>query len=207
MNGCAETTDRFEALYRARFDELVRVIRFQWRWSDAEDLAQEAFLRFFKAYAASWVDDPWAMLRRIARNLVVDAARHHALPLPDPEARNAPDAESLVGHRMALAAVTWAVHAEDVLDDDKREVLLRTANGDKRKTIARELGIDETRVANLRHRARMAIQRELEHHEQALRMLGEGATVPGIARQLGLQGRDAGWRLFARIHEARKVAS
>ncbi|HEX3579237.1 MAG TPA: RNA polymerase sigma factor [Thermoanaerobaculia bacterium] len=69
--------DRFQALYRKFYKRMVRfyVLSFRVSEEDAEELTQEAFVRFFEAMDEYRGDAEWAYLEMIARNVAYNRIR------------------------------------------------------------------------------------------------------------------------------------
>ena len=63
--------DRFQALYRKYYKRMVRfyVLSFRVTEEDAEELTQDAFLKFFEAMEEYRGDAEWAYFEEIARNV------------------------------------------------------------------------------------------------------------------------------------------
>ena len=82
-SGADDPVQALDTLYRAQRPSLLRFfMRGRAGPTDAEDLAQEAFLRFARAGSSgATVEQPGAYLRQIGRNLVRDRARASATRL------------------------------------------------------------------------------------------------------------------------------
>ena len=131
-----------------------------------EDLAQETFLRAFKALPAFRLDGParastW--LLTIATRLALDSRKRKRLPLAPPEAmhsvpdRATPETERArreLGRRLAQAA-------EGLSDDHRAALLLSDVHGFTLAEIGEALGIPEatakTRVFRARQQMRQAL--------------------------------------------------
>jgi len=89
--------DRFRPLYQKHYRRVVQFFRRVFRVSeeDAQDFAQETFLRFFQGMDEYRGDAEWAYLEQIARNLAFNKFRSqktikrtaHLVDLDDPEFR------------------------------------------------------------------------------------------------------------------------
>ncbi len=82
-SGAGDSVQALDTLYRAQRPSLLRFfMRGRASATDAEDLAQEAFLRFARVGSAGEeVEQPGAYLRQIGRNLIRDKARASATRL------------------------------------------------------------------------------------------------------------------------------
>lgn len=90
----------------------------------AEDLTQEAFLRFYESRQYRDTGRPLAYLYTIARNLCIDEfRRNQLLPLPDGEAMQEGFEEKSVD-RLALCAAL-----EGLTEEERELLLLRYVNG------------------------------------------------------------------------------
>ena len=148
-----------------------------------DDLAQETFLRAFRALpafdpAGAAKTSTW--LLTIATRLALDARRKKRLPLASPEAAaDVPDhatpeterARRELGHRLAAAA-------ESLSDDHRAAMLLADVHGFTMAEIGEALGIPEATAKTRVFRAR-------ERMRQALRDLREG-----VARDSRAPGKD-----------------
>jgi RNA polymerase sigma-70 factor (ECF subfamily) len=129
----------------------------------AEDAAQEALLRAWRAAARHEIRNPHAWLTRIARNEAMRAAvRETGLARRRAEARDAelavgPEEESAgVAARLAACAVIASLPLGD------REVLhLRYLEDLTQMEVAHRLGIPEGTAKVRLHRARKRLEREL----------------------------------------------
>jgi RNA polymerase sigma-70 factor (ECF subfamily) len=124
----------------------------------AEDVAQEVFLRAFRA--ADEMKEPARMrtwLYSVARNGAVDwvRRRRHERPggVPDRAAEAPPPAEERAGRVLAVL---------DSLQEDHREImLLRYVKGLSYAEIARTVGSTVGAVGEKLHRIREAVRRKL----------------------------------------------
>jgi RNA polymerase sigma-70 factor (ECF subfamily) len=122
------------------------------RSSDAEDVAHEAFTRMLNRYDDGALENPVAMLYRIAINIVRDGARTERFQLRqcegivDPVCAAPPetDPESVCAARQRLRALKESI---DNLPPRCREVfLLYRVGGKTHSEIARHLGISRNMV-------------------------------------------------------------
>ena len=141
------------------------------RGPHVEDLAQETFLRAFRALPAFRPDGParastW--LLTIATRLALDSRKKKRLPLAEPEAslqvpdRSTPETERArreLGRRLAVAA-------EALSDDHRAALLLSDVHGFTLAEVGEALGIPEatakTRVFRARQHMREALGTERE---------------------------------------------
>ncbi|HJQ39140.1 MAG TPA: sigma factor, partial [Thermoanaerobaculia bacterium] len=72
-----ERDERFKTLYQKYYRRVVRfyVRAFRFAEEDAEELAQEAFLRFYEAMDEYRGDAEWAFFESIARNVAFNKIR------------------------------------------------------------------------------------------------------------------------------------
>ncbi|HWA49116.1 MAG TPA: sigma-70 family RNA polymerase sigma factor [Dongiaceae bacterium] len=112
----------------------------------AEDVVQEAWLRYEAAAAGRALDQPQGYLYRVVRNLALDLARRSRLesrhfdqgPLPDMAADLAtPESDAL--HRQELALVREAL--ADLPPRTRAALEMHRIGGHKLKDIAAHLGI------------------------------------------------------------------
>jgi RNA polymerase sigma-70 factor (ECF subfamily) len=141
------------------------------RGPHVEDLAQETFLRAFRALPAFRPDGParastW--LLTIATRLALDSRKKKRLPLAEPEAslqvpdRSTPETERArreLGRRLAVAA-------EALSDDHRAALLLSDVHGFTLAEVGEALGIPEatakTRVFRARQHMRESLATERE---------------------------------------------
>lgn len=76
-NGSSEQDERFRSLYQKYYWRVVRfyVRAFRFAEEDGEELAQEAFLRFYEAMDEYRGDAEWAFFETIARNVAYNRIR------------------------------------------------------------------------------------------------------------------------------------
>lgn len=94
--------ERFKGLYQRYYRRIVRfyVQSFHLSEEDAEDLAQDAFIRFYKGMDDYRGDAEWAYMETIARNVAFNRIRSqktkkrsaNIVPIDDPQVRNDPAA-------------------------------------------------------------------------------------------------------------------
>lgn len=72
------TEARLDALYRAEREGLMRCVGRSAGADLAPDLVQEVFVRATASHQTGHLANPAGFLRRIARNLLIDRARHRA---------------------------------------------------------------------------------------------------------------------------------
>ena len=116
--------DLFRALYSRYYARMLRYFRRVFRLSDedAQELTQEAFLRFYRTMGEYRGEAEWALLETIARNVGYNRVRSLTTikrgavrpeSLNDPEARNDPPAAQ--------------THPVDRMIDAERKTRLRQA--------------------------------------------------------------------------------
>jgi RNA polymerase sigma factor (sigma-70 family) len=108
------------------------------RGSDAEDLAQDTWVRFLAYGRARSVDEPDALLKVMARRVLIDHLRHRR---PVPAAAEGsdpllPDFSSAAVNRVALAGAI-----RKLSPDDQRLLRWRFQDGQPLDRIAARLGI------------------------------------------------------------------
>ncbi len=157
-----------------------RLVNTCWRLSgnreDAEDLAQEAFLRAFAAINGFQRRSGfYTWLFRIAVNLAVSHRRkvgrrpalslHEAGPVPDgvdPGSRRpgpSDDPAAVLGRRESHGLIEAALEALD--DDHRAVVVLRDVEGFDYREIAAILEVSVGTVKSRLHRARMSLRERL----------------------------------------------
>ncbi|RJF79255.1 RNA polymerase sigma factor [Azospirillum cavernae] len=160
--GDADAFDRLAARHMRRAVALAQ--RLTGNPSDADDIAQEAFLRVWR-HAARWDGARAAFgtwLYRIIVNLAIDRGRRPGWsPLDDAEAipDGAPDALDRIAERQTAAQVNRAL---DALPDRQRAaVVLFHQDGLSQRQAADVLGLGESAFASLLARARAALKTAL----------------------------------------------
>lgn len=129
------------------------------RPADAQDAAQEALVRAWRARDRCATRDPWPWMSRIARNEALRLVARHRVHLALEAADGAvPDAaleraEERVDVARAMAVITPA---------DRRLLRLRYADDRTQLSIAQELGVPEGTVKVRLHRVRSRLRRALE---------------------------------------------
>ncbi|HWE51500.1 MAG TPA: RNA polymerase sigma factor [Bryobacteraceae bacterium] len=177
MKVTATLTREAEQTRELRFTEFVeRHSRFAFKvaWAvlrnaeDAEDIAQETFLKLYKSGAWENIADERAFLARASWRLALDRLRSRRrfgeqqdLPEPSP------------GPEQALAAGNWtaAVHRLiDVLPEELRQPLaLSAVDGLSSPEIAVIMGIPEGTVRTRIMRARQILKQKLAKYETGIR--------------------------------------
>jgi len=114
---------------------------------DIEDVAQEAFLRAYQVSLSDKVEQPKALLFRIARNVAVSELRTKARQTTDYIEDNAAQDILLIGDSLeeeALAREKLGINCEAILSlppQCRKVYILRKVYGMKHKEIAEHLGI------------------------------------------------------------------
>lgn len=156
-----------ETLFRLHHRELRHMAYGGVRCSaTAEDILQDAFLRYAGSASAASVANPYAFLCRIVANLVRDERRvrrnrGHLLPLEDAEACPAAEIsqERRLADRQALAILVAALH--ELPHDCRRALLLNRLDGFTHAEIGQRLGISTSMVTKHIIRALRHCQRRL----------------------------------------------
>jgi len=128
---------------------------------DVEDLAQETFLRVFRALPAFSPAGPARLstwILTIATRLALDELRRKRPQLPAPDASLPPEAEA----RALGRAIERAVAA--LAPDFRAAFLLREYHGLEYDEIARALEVDLGTVKSRLSRARAALREALKDH-------------------------------------------
>jgi len=135
-----------------------------------EDLAQETFLRAFRALSAFRPDGParastW--LLTIATRLALDERKRRRLPLAPPEAAHAvPDASTPETERVRRELGRRLVRAAETLSDDHRAALLLVeVHGFSLAEVAEALRIPESTAKTRLFRARQHMRDALGTEE------------------------------------------
>lgn len=162
----------FARLVRRHADRVHMVaLRFLGSAGEAEDVAQEAFWRAWRA-APRWRTGEAAFstwLHRVVVNLCIDRERRRKFrrwlsleSAPEP-AVSEPDAEQRVGAAATLAAVSADIGR---LPERQRAAILLSADGERSNAeIAAMLGVSEKAVESLLVRARRTLRAALRQRE------------------------------------------
>lgn len=163
--------------------EFAGLVERQWRFAykvawavlrnaqDAEDAAQEAFLKLFRAKAWRGLRDERAFVARAVWRTAVDLSssrharpRHHA----DPHAELDRLADRALGPEELVAAADWeaAIHRLiDSLPEELRQPLALSAEMNSRE-IAGAIGIPEGTVRTRLMRARLMLREKIDAMEE-----------------------------------------
>ncbi len=158
--------DLVERYQRPVFALLSRMLHSRNLPPDVEDLAQETFLRVFRALPGFHRDGPAKLstwILTIASNLAIDAIRRRRLPTQpldtqDPAGPGRSDAEA---ERLRLAEVLRRA-IDDLSPEHRAAFLLREYHDFEYAEIATALAIDLGTVKSRLSRARAALRRSLE---------------------------------------------
>ncbi|PZR35491.1 RNA polymerase sigma factor [Caulobacter segnis] len=162
-----DTHRQLDALFRRQAPALVRFLSRRTGREEAQDLAQEAFLRLTDAAGRKMLQKPEAYLARIARNLLRDRAksvsghreRTHAVLEPELHAAYDGDPHLVLEARQLLERHEAAVLK---LKPKTREVYLRhRLDGQSYAEIAQALGIGVSAVEKHMMKAIAAVDRSL----------------------------------------------
>jgi len=129
-------------------------------WSDAEDIAQEAWVRWQRVADHGHIADPRAYLARIATNLALDSLRRRKdypgeyLPEPIPTGPGA-DADLIAAEEIHLAL---ALVLQSMSPLERAAFVLHEAFGFSHPEIAEILGREPAAVRQLVHRGRSHVQ-------------------------------------------------
>jgi RNA polymerase sigma-70 factor (ECF subfamily) len=152
------TGAEFEAFHRATVKSLrAYVVRVLGRATQADDIVQEAYLRFLRSrMAGDSLDRRRAYLFRVATNLIVDDWRRRRLEQPAAEAvepvRMDPDVSLKIDMARAFARLR---------PDERAMMWLAYVEGADHREIARALGVSRLSVRVLLFRTRRKLARYL----------------------------------------------
>ncbi len=181
-NGGGERDERFRSLYQKYYRRVVRffLVSFHVAEHDAEDLAQEAFTRFYEAMDEYRGDAEWAFFETIARNVAYNRIRatktqkRNALTvdIDDPEVTNnqppAPETPDYAEREAAALRRKQLYDAIDELSPLQRECMLLWLDDFKYDAIAAALRISMD-----------AVKSRLRDAKKILRArLGDDGTLP-----------------------------
>ena len=115
---------------------------------DADDVAQDVFIRFWQGRAPRDVRGATAWLYKTATHLCIDRLRQRSMrDRPVPQPTQAPDLEAATGHRQVLEQLI------SLADDDELQVaVLSRVDGLTQPEAAEVLGISERTVRRLLNR-------------------------------------------------------
>jgi RNA polymerase sigma-70 factor (ECF subfamily) len=191
----AGPTDDFDELYQQWWGDVVALCRrLLGRVSDAEDAAQEAFLRAWLArdqYSSAQPYWPW--LATIARRLCIDWQRRLAREPSSPDIGE-PDVVLITPERAVLAGeeLETAFEVMDALcGRDRRALVLRELGGWSYRRIAEVEGMSVEAVRGALKRARATLRRSALHHD----VFG---SVPGDVFGPGVRADDQEERTVTR---------
>ncbi len=146
-----------EELFKQHFSNLVRFLRAGLRYTnDTEDVAQEAFFRYFRARCAGEeIGNPKGWIYRVARRLILDTLKRHKPVLLDEESWNAAEAKhSLASDQrdpelsLMVDELPW-----DSLSKKERECLLLRTQGFTYREVAETMEVKIPTVASYVSRA------------------------------------------------------
>ena len=152
MNKKTDPTEQYDRIYRYCYFKLHRR-------ETAEDITQEAFLRYLEHYGDCKQEWDLRYLYRIARNLCVDEYRK-AMSEPLPEEISEQD------HAEQTITSLWLRNALNKLSEEEQEILLlRYANEVPNNVIGQMLGISRFALYRKMQQALRKLQKELGEEE------------------------------------------
>lgn len=127
--------------------------------AQAEDIVQEAWLRFSRQSSTPRIDNPVAYLYRIVRNLAVDSSRRQQIENTQPDGDALLDSlpsalgqpEAITQHQDTLKRIEAGLNS--LPERTRRAFLLHRVHGLRFKEIAAELSISTTLAHQLVHTA------------------------------------------------------
>src|SRR5215208_4429092 len=154
------TTDVFESLRPRLFGIAYRMLGIV---ADAEDVVQEAFLRWRQAAAGDVPRSDEAWLVSVTTRLAIDRLRRAAteraayegLWLPEPVALEPPDRRAELADDLSLA---FLLLLERLAPEERAAFLLREVFGVEYDEIARTLGKSEVACRQIVHRAKERVR-------------------------------------------------
>lgn len=153
----------FEALRPRLFGLAYRMLGIV---AEAEDVVQEAFVRWDQAVEAPRSDEAWliAVTARIAidrsRRAATERAAYQGRWLPEPVPLPPPDQETQLADDLSLA---FLIMLERLAPEERAALLLREVFESEYAEIARTLGKSEAACRQLVHRARQRVRRRRPH--------------------------------------------
>ena len=153
MNKKADHAEQYDRIYRYCYFKLHKR-------EAAEDITQEAFLRYLEHYGDCKQKWDLRYLYRIAHNLCVDEYRKPMLePLPDENMAQQDHAEKTI-------TTLWLRNALDKLSEEEQEILLlRYANEVPNNVIGQMLGVSRFALYRKMQQALRKLQKELGEEE------------------------------------------
>jgi RNA polymerase sigma-70 factor, ECF subfamily len=154
------TTDLFESLRPRLFGIAYRMLGVV---ADAEDVVQEAFLRWRQAEGTPRSDEAWlvSVTTRLAidrlRRAATERAAYEGLWLPEPVAFDPPDRGAELAEDLSLA---FLLLLERLAPEERAAFLLREVFGAEYAEIARTLGKSEAACRQIVHRAKERVRRD-----------------------------------------------
>jgi RNA polymerase sigma-70 factor, ECF subfamily len=171
----ADDEKQFEALYKYYPGVLALLRRLGFPHDEAEDLAQESFVRVFRRMKEYRGDARWAYLEQTVRHVAANAIRakntgkRHGQTVSDEVLATVPDSMPLPDEGLAQTAVVSRVRtAVTQLKKIDQTILLLHLNGRSYDEIAKGLGISMSAVKSRLNTARRRL-RELLDQDPGLR--------------------------------------
>ena len=158
MNGFGKPTPaacETEHLFEQCRDSLIRYLRYHLDdRSEAEDIAQESFVRFFQARCrAEDITQPRAWLFRVAHNLLIDQGRKKKADLLDQKAWTSLEAKLIAPPGTTETGVYVSQLPWDKLSSMEVEALRLRTEGLKFREVAEVLGLSISTVVSYISRA------------------------------------------------------
>ena len=156
-------SEAFSRLYEEHFDRVYRYLYFRLRQPEAEDLAQDVFIKAFQALSRyNWRGVPFsAWLLRIARNVLIDYVRKQkkraSVSLDEARVPGGVDPMLLAERNLEIDKLLKTVER---LPAAQREVVsLRFAAGLSISETAKALGKSEGTVKSLQYNAIVSLRK------------------------------------------------
>ena len=159
-----------DAFYKNEGPLKTFISRFMYRPQDVDDIAQETFVRAFKAEKKGVIEHPKAYLYRVARNLALKELTKKSVKMTSfiedscsPEVLGSDeDVEKQVGTLEKLARVKTAI--AELPPHCQRVFIMRKVYGFSHKEISQELGISvstvEKHIVSGLKRCRQSVERQ-----------------------------------------------
>ena len=146
--------------------------RFIHRREDIDDMAQETYLRAYKATQKRWIEFPKAYLFKVARTVALSELSKkmsqitdylEEIPAEEPGSEGSIDEELIAEQRLALYCDAIA----ELPPQCRRVFLMRKVQGLSHKDIATELGITTSAVERNITRGIFQFQRYIKYQDES----------------------------------------